>query len=70
MTAPAATPVTVPEDEPMETIKGLLLIQVPPPETSVNVLVLPMHTDDESGAIADGVAKTVTNFVAEQPPTV
>ena len=42
VTAPTPTPVTVPEEEPIDTINGLLLVHVPPPDPSVSVLVLPI----------------------------
>ena len=60
-------PLTMPVPEPMEAIAELLLVQAPPPEASVNVVVLPVHTEGEAGIMAEGAAITVTAFIAEQP---
>ena len=40
---PAATPVAIPEEEPMVATEVLLLLQLPPP-ASVNEVVAPTHT--------------------------
>jgi hypothetical protein len=54
---------------PDETVAAvvLLLIHVPPPVTSDNVIVFPVHTDAEDGEMAAGLEITVTIFVATQP---
>lgn len=70
VTAPAATPVTVPVELPAVAISGLLLVHVPPGDTSVNATLLPAQTFDDAGEIAVGVATTVTCAVAEHPLTV
>ena len=45
MTVPAATPVTTPVDDPTVAVAVLPLLQVPPVEVVVKVVVLPTHTD-------------------------
>ena len=57
-TLPAATPVTTP-DVPTVAIDGLALLHVPPPEASVNVMVLPGQTVD-GPEITPELAFTVT----------
>ena len=42
---PFATPVTIPVDEPTDATAVLLLLHVPPAETSLNEPRLPWHTD-------------------------
>ena len=42
---PDATPVTVPLDEPMVALAGVLLAHVPPVVASVRVVDEPTHTD-------------------------
>ena len=44
VTTPAATPVTKPEDEPMEATAGLELLHVPPGGVQLKVVVPPAHT--------------------------
>lgn len=56
---PAATPVTTPVTEPMEPIAVLLLLQVPPPVTSIIVDVAPWHSA-VAPVIAEGDELTVT----------
>lgn len=70
VTFPAATPVTVPVEEPMVATDVLLLIHVPPPVLLVSVEVAPAHTTDDAGEIAAGAAITLTAFVTKQPPAV
>ena len=55
---PAATPVTMPEEEPMVATEVLLLVHVPPLVASVSVVVWPVHTLVVP-AIAAGVGFTV-----------
>jgi hypothetical protein len=62
---PAATPVTTPPAT--LAVPGARLLQVPPPDDSVKVTVLPIHTDALEGDKAAGVVRTVTDFVAAQP---
>jgi len=63
---PADTPATVPDDEPTVADDELLL-QVPPAEASVNVVLAPTHTLDEP-EIAVGSGLTVITFVADAAP--
>ena len=70
---PPATPVTVPEPEPMVATLVLSLLHVPEGVTSASVVVVPTQTPDVPPVIAAGAALTVTvNEVAdeEQPATV
>ena len=64
ISAPAATPVTMPLALPMAALV-LLLLQAPPPP-SVSVIVCPTHTD-EGPLIAEGSAFTVIIFEVAQP---
>ena len=66
---PAPTPVTIPLAAPIVATAGVLLVQVPPPDASDNVIVLPLQTLVEPN-IALGPATTVTADVEEQEPTV
>ena len=64
ISAPAATPVTIPLVLPIFA-SVLLLLQAPPPP-SVSVIVWPTHTD-EGPLIVDGSAFTVIIFEVAQP---
>jgi hypothetical protein len=67
---PGLTPVTNPVDEPMVATAVVPLIQVPPADASVNVIVAPTHTV-VGPPIAAGSGLTVIAFTAKQPtPTV
>jgi hypothetical protein len=59
-------PVTIPDNEPTLAIAGLLLLQVPPPVASVNVVVSPEHTINTPD-IGAGSASTVTTAVMIHP---
>ena len=63
---PPDTPLTTPVVEPIEATPEPLLLHVPPPVISLNVVVLPVHTDVVP-EIPLGAAFTVTVVVAEQP---
>ncbi len=65
-TVPEERPFTMPDDEPMEAIAGLLLDQTPPDVAFVSVVVAPMHIA-VGPAIAAGEGITVTTTVAIQP---
>ena len=41
---PAATPLTMPEIEPTVAIVASLLLQTPPADVSLRVVVVPVHT--------------------------
>jgi hypothetical protein len=59
---PDATPVTVPVEEPIVASEALLLLQVPPDEPSLNVVVAPAQTIPVP-VIDDGSGLTVTAAV-------
>ena len=61
----APLPVMIPVVLPTDTANELLL-QVPPADASLSVIVDPEHTDDGPD-IADGDAFTATATVREQP---
>jgi hypothetical protein len=63
---PAATPVTIPVDEPTVATPVLLLLQTPPGERLLSVVVLPAHTVD-APVTGAGEPDTVTVAVAVQP---
>jgi hypothetical protein len=65
LAVPAPMPVTTPP-ELMVATAPLLLFQVPDPDPSVNVVVLPAHNVDDPVIVA-GAGFTVTAFVATQP---
>jgi len=65
---PADTPATVPDDEPTVADDELLL-QVPPADALVSVVLAPTHTLDEP-VIADGSGLTEMIFVADAAPHV
>lgn len=67
---PEATPVTMPDEEPIVAIVGHDIDHVPPADGFVNVVVCPTHTVGAAGATAPGKAYTVTVVVAEHPPAV
>ena len=62
---PAATPVTVPEVEPIVATPVVPLVHVPPLTVDVNVVVWPAHTLVAPVSVADGL--TVIDAVALQP---
>jgi hypothetical protein len=63
---PAVTPVTTPVNEPTVATAVLLLLQLPPGEDEVRVVVSPTHTL-AAPLIVPGPAFTVTTVVAKQP---
>ena len=63
---PAETPVTIPESEPTEAINDELLLQVPPVEVLLKVIVLPAHTAF-APVMAAAAGLIVMVFVARQP---
>ena len=63
---PVATPVTVPDSEPMVAAAILLLLQAPPPTASPSVVVSLAHTVVVP-VMAVGERLTVTVVVALQP---
>ena len=63
---PPATPVNVPEAEPIDATKLLLLVHVPPLAASVSVTVDPIHVAALPN-IAVGNAFTVTTAEAAHP---
>jgi hypothetical protein len=63
---PADTPVTIPVVDPIVATPVLLLLQVPPPITSVSEMLAPMQKAD-GPAIAAGVEFTVTTMVTLPP---
>lgn len=66
LSVPAATPVTIPDDEPTVANVGLLLIQLPPDVASVSVVFRPTHTL-VAPPIAAGKGFTVTGADLLQP---
>ncbi len=65
---PAATPVTIPDAEPIVATAGVLLLQVPPVVVLDNVVVAPMHVVSVP-VIGDEIAElTVTTLVATALP--
>ena len=66
MEVPEDTPVTTPVKKSTVEIPVLLLVHVPPPATSLNVVVKPAHTLAVP-VIDDGNGLTVTTLVAIQP---
>jgi hypothetical protein len=60
---PCAIPVTVPDELPTVAIEVLLLLQLPPVELLVSVVVEPVHKDAVP-PIDAGAANTVTTLVA------
>lgn len=64
VTVPAATPVTIPDDDPTVAVNTSLLLHVPPLVASVSVLVSPSHTLSVP-PIAAGNAFTETVTVAD-----
>ena len=63
---PAVTPVTVPVAEPTVALEVLLLLHVPLPVASVNVVVSPIHTAPVP-VIPEGTELTVIVVAAVQP---
>ena len=63
---PVSFPKTIPEEEPMAAMVGLLLTHVPPGSASVSVLLVPIHTL-KLPSIGDGNGFTVTVVVTKQP---
>ena len=63
---PAATPVTVPVDDPTVAMALLLVVHDPPAETSVRFVDDPTHTK-ELPDIEDGTSATVSVVAAPQP---
>jgi hypothetical protein len=63
---PEATPPTIPVPDPTVATDVLLLIQVPPDETSLNDIFDPTHTA-VGPVMADGIGFTVTMAVVLQP---
>ena len=59
---PAATPVSVPLEEPIVATATSLLLHVPPEGVALNVVVIPIQVNDVP-PITDGRALTVTSFV-------
>ena len=57
VTFPTETPVTIPEDEPIDAIPGLLLVQVPTVATSDKVTELPGQTFVVEGVMESAVFK-------------
>jgi hypothetical protein len=70
VTLPGATPLTVPEVEPIVAIVPLLLVHVPPPTALLKLVVAPTHTDVDMGDIAAGAETTVTALPTAQEPRV
>lgn len=66
VTTPAPIPVTTPVAGSTVALVGAVLVHVPPAALLVSVMVAPTQTDD-GPAIGEGVAVTVTTFVAMQP---
>ena len=65
---PAATPVTIPVPVPTSATDVLLLLQLPKPEGSLRLIVLPTHTlNTVDAVIGSGVGFTVTTVVVKQP---
>lgn len=62
VTLPAATPVTIPDEEPIVAVAGIALLHVPPPIDADSVLVPPVHTVVPPDITASGF--TVIVFVA------
>ncbi len=60
---PTATPVTIPEDEPIVATEVLPLVQLPPDAVSFNVVVVPTQAVGVP-VIAPGDRFTVIVFVA------
>ena len=65
-TVPAEIPPTIPLPAPTVPVAGTALVQVPPADASLNVVVKPTHTF-VTPVIADGNGLTVTGVVAKQP---
>ena len=63
---PAATPVTMPLEVPMEAVAAFALLHAPPPTRSVKVVVAPVQTLTAPD-IVDGERLTVTGAVMKQP---
>jgi hypothetical protein len=63
---PAVSPLTRPVVKPTAATVVLLLLHVPVPEPSLNVVVAPIHTD-LTPLIADGSGLTVTVAVTLHP---
>lgn len=61
MVLPAATPLTIPEDEPTVAIEVLLLLHVPPVVALLSVVAAVVHTASVPVIVpaVDGVAFTV-----------
>ena len=69
-TVPAVTPLTTPPEVTVA-LAGVPLLQAPPADVSVNVIVPPMQTTDGPPIGAAETPFTVTIAVTEQaPPTV
>ena len=66
---PAATPLTIPVDEPTDAVPAALLLHVPPVVASVKAIANPTQTA-EGPVIAEGTALTFTVQIAdaEQAP--
>ena len=63
---PAVSPVTRPEDEPIEATEGLLLVHVPPAELSESVVV-PVKQTLGVPKIGVGESNTVTTVSVVHP---
>ena len=64
---PGLMPDTIPLADPTPAVPGALLVHDPPAVPSANVVVPPVHNDDEP-EIEEGVRFTVTRFATLQPP--
>ena len=63
---PAKTPVTIPVDDPTEAMPVNADVHVPPPATSLNVVVVPGHTEAVP-EIGSGNESTTTPLVSIHP---
>jgi hypothetical protein len=66
ITVPGDTPVTIPVVDPIDAMKPLELLHVPPVVASANVVVKPWHTLNVP-AIGSGDGLTVKSEVTKQP---
>jgi hypothetical protein len=66
ISVPEATPVAIPDVEPIVAIAGILLLHMPPATVSVNAAVWPIHTAG-GPVISDGPVDTFTVCVTLHP---
>ena len=69
VTEPGAMPLTVPGGVAIDALPEALLLQTPPPTESVSNMESPTQTA-ESPPITDGLATTLTTWLAAHPPAV